>query len=214
MDDLKIYLKGRGQYFKIMLGFLLLSASSWSFLHAPKTVSHVFLKKLLIIHLSYLPTILESAMGLSALFILYVFARQKVTKIEAGRVNLAYTHGLFDRQKDALDLTTIQFFTIDCNPIDWILMVRSFAITARSPSDGHLVIHGMGKADADLLFKHLSAYANRSYVKYRQSQPDRDLYNAERGAAANKTRQELREDEEEREYSKNIHPPTKDDGEE
>jgi hypothetical protein len=176
MDDLKIYLKARGQYFKLLLGALIFAAAAWGLLHAPKSYSHKVMKKTVVVKLSYLPDAMESIMGLSVIFMAYTALRQKVTKVEAGRVNLAYTHGLFDRRKDAVDITGVQDFTIDCNPFDWLLQVRTFIVYARSKTDPHLVIHGMGKKDAEQLFEHLTAYSNRSIVKYVQSQADRNAY--------------------------------------
>lgn len=176
MDRLTIYQKARGEFVRIILSLMVVFAAIYCFHHAPKVVGRKFMKKTVVVRMTYLPSVIEGVGAAAILYMFYVILLAKTSKIEASRVNLSYSRGLFDRRKDALDLTGIQDFTQEQTILDMILKVYTFTIYSRDKTDPNLTLRGIGKADASSLYEHLTVYSNRSIVKYVQSRNERDEY--------------------------------------
>jgi hypothetical protein len=183
MDEITIHEKARGQFLKILLAAAVIALAGWAYQNAPKSISHKVFKKRVVVNLTYLPQAAEALAALAALYMLYVVALAKTTKIEAGRINLSYTHGIFDRSRDAIDMTDIRSYLEEQTLIDMALMVYTFKIFSHDVTDPHLVIRGISSKDAAVLYEHLKVFTNHSIVKYVQSQPDRQAYREAHHAA-------------------------------
>jgi uncharacterized membrane protein YdbT with pleckstrin-like domain len=176
MDQLTIFLKARGQFFKLLLGALVIAGAIYALNNYPKQISKKIHKKSVVIKMTYLPDIIEGIAAASLLYMIYIVLITKTTKLEVGRVNFVFTHGIFDRKKDALDITGIQDFTQEQNLFDMVLGVSTFTIISKDKTNPNLVLRGIGKSDGLALFEHINVYSNKNIVKYVQSQSDRENY--------------------------------------
>lgn len=187
MDEISFNLRARGEIFKLLLvfglAFLCFSYSN----NIPKKIKKTWLGKTRTISLQQVPTVAKGVSGAFILIGLYIIILAKTTKLEAGRVNISLSRGIFVRSKDALDMTGILDFSKERTLLDMILGVSRFSIYSRDKTHSKLILRGVTNTDAEALYEHLIAYTNKSMVEYVQGQAERNAYNKKRNTKQDKT---------------------------
>jgi hypothetical protein len=176
MDRIQFNLHLRGRFLIIVSAFVVAFGIASQADRGPKEIRKKILNKTHIIKMNYLPIAAKSVAGLSLLYAFYVALLAKTTNIDASRLNLTRSHGIFLRRRDSLDMTGIQDFTKQETLIDLVLGVSRFIIYSKDKTDPKLVLLGIKRADANALYEHLKVFTNHSIVQYVQGEPERRDY--------------------------------------